>query len=87
MSGVGPAHYRAAEIGAAEAAGRADRWTDVSSDAQVIVAAINANTYATLALAAATALMPAVGNEGDTAAEWRALIVPPKTNPTERNDQ
>lgn len=84
---TGPEHYRLAEQQAENAARWAARGMG-TDNVSAIVEAVNGLTSATLALAAATALMPVVGNEGQTADQWRPLIVPPLLprrydNPTE----
>lgn len=77
---TGPELYRAALEDAEMAERRTATWPGVSPDATLIVEAITANTKATLALAAATAL--AAVDPGATldrtAHEWRAVIVPPR---------
>ena len=79
---TGPDHFREADRLARLAMRRADAWPNVSVDTMILTTALAAQTHALLAVAAATAFMPAVGNEGQTAQEWRDLIVPPKRDRT-----
>lgn len=73
---TGPEHYRRAEQLAEQA-----HVVDPEYAAYLVA---KAQVHATLALTAATAMMPTVGNEGQTAAEWRKVIVPPRTEDARR---
>jgi hypothetical protein len=79
---TGPQHYRAAEESQRKAQSWAERTPGVSSDAAILVEALNGLTSAVLANAAATALGAVGGASYErTAGEWLDTIIPQRVPP------